>query len=262
MQSTAAGGPPDPKQMSSLSGKTIVITRPAEDAAELASKLRERGATVIEAPSIRIEELEDTTELDRVIRMLAAGDFAWVSFTSPRAVDAVCERLRRFGLPPRIPAKVAAVGPATAEKLRDRGVEVDLLADPHTTEALAGQFPSGEGRVLFPRADIAPEGLEERFREKGWTPVRVDAYRTRYLEELPAEAREALEGAAVDAVVFTSSSTVEGFVRMAGVPGGPSIVCIGPVTADAARRAGLWVDEVAEPHTVDGIVAALENLWS
>ena len=248
--------------MTSLDGRTILVTRPAEESGELASRLRDRGATVIEAPSIRIEDLEDTTELDRAIRLLAAGDFAWVSFTSPRAVDAVCERLHRFGLPPRIPAKVAAIGPATAERLRDRGVEIDLLADPHTTEALAGAFPAGEGRVLFPRADIAPEGLETRFREKGWTPVRVDAYRTRYLDELPAEAREALEDAAVDAVVFTSASTVEGFVHMAGVPRGPSVVCIGPVTADAARRAGLWVDEVAEPHTVDGIVMAVENLYS
>ncbi|MFN2543581.1 MAG: uroporphyrinogen-III synthase [Actinomycetota bacterium] len=244
----------------SLEGRTILITRPAEESSELASQLRERGARVIEAPSIEIVELEDTTELDRAVRMLAAGDFAWISFTSPRAVDSVLERVHRFGLPPRIPSRVAAVGPATAEKLAEAGVEVELVADPHTTNALAEAFPSGEGRVLFPRADIAPEGLEERFREKGWTPVRVDAYRTRYLEVLPDAAREALNDGSVDALVFTSASTVEGFVRMAGVRREPS-VAIGPVTADAASRAGFWVDEVAEPHTVDGIVRALENLY-
>jgi uroporphyrinogen III methyltransferase/synthase len=245
-----------------LEGRTVLITRPVEDSSELAAKLRELGARVIEAPTIEIVALEDTTELDRAIRALAAGEFAWVSFTSPRAVDAVLDAMRRFGLPPRLPSKVAAVGPATAGKLGEAGVTVDLLADPHTTEALAEQFPSGEGQVLFPRADIAPEGLEERFREKGWTPVRVDAYLTRYLDAFPEEAEKALGDGGVDAVVFTSSSTVEGFVRMAGVRREPSVVCIGPVTADAAARAGFWVDEVAEPHTVDGIVRALDNLWS
>ena len=248
--------------MKPLQGRTILITRPAEDASSLAETLRERGANVIEAPAIAIEPLEDATELDRAIRELAAGEFAWIVFTSPRAVDAVCERLHRFGLPPRVPAKVAAVGPTTAQNLRDRTIEPDLVADPHTTEALADQFPSGEGRVLLPRADIAPEGLEERFREKGWTAVRVDAYRTRYLDELPPDAAEALHRGDVQAVVFTSSSTVESFLRMVGERREPDAVAIGPVTAATARRAGFRVVAVADPHTVDGIVQALENLLS
>jgi uroporphyrinogen III methyltransferase/synthase len=228
----------------------------------LAARLRELGATVIEVPSIRIAPLEDTTELDRAVRSLAAGEFAWVAFTSPRGVDAVLRVMRRFGLPPRVSAKVAAVGPATAARLREAEIAVDLLADPHTTEALADAFPSGEGRILFPRADIAPEGLEDRFRAKGWTAVRVDAYRTEYAGVLTDDGRAALDGGVVDAVVFTSSSTVEGFVRMAGVPTGPRAVAIGPVTADAARRAGFRVAAVAEPHTVDGIVDAVDNLFA
>jgi uroporphyrinogen-III synthase len=246
----------------SLEGRTILVTRPVRDAGELTERLRERGARVVEAPAIEIVELEDATELDRAIRQLAAGDFAWVSFTSPRAVDAVCDRLHRFGLPPRIPSKIAAVGPATAKRLADVDLEVDLLADPHTTDALADAFPAGAGRVLLPRADIAPEGLEERLRERGWTPVRVDAYQTRYPDELPDEARRALDEGGVDAVVFTSSSTVEGFVRLVGPRLGTPAVCIGPVTSDAALRAGFSVKAVADPHTVDGIVEAVDNLFS
>jgi len=245
-----------------LRGRTILVTRPAEDARSLASRLQDAGATVIEAPAIEIEPVSDTSELDRAIKELAAGEFAWVSFTSPRAVDAVCERLRRFGLPPRIPAKVAAVGPVTAETLRERGVQVDLLADPHTTAALAEAFPTGEGRVLMPRADIAPDGLEEALERKGWAAVRVDAYRTRFPDELPPEAADALREGRVDAVTFTSASTVEGLAGLVRVPEGVRVVCIGPVTADAARRAGLAVAAMAEPHTVDGIVRALENLFS
>ena len=245
-----------------LRGRTILVTRPVHDAGDLAPRLRRLDARVVEAPAIEIVELTDTTELDRAVRQLAAGQFAWVSFTSPRAVHAVLERLHRFGLPPRLPAKVAAVGPATAGRLAAAGVNVHLLADPHTTDALAEAFPAGEGRVFLPRADIAPEGLEERFRTKGWTPVRVDAYGTRYPESLPDAARKVLDAGEVDAIVFTSSSTVEGFVRLAGVPTQPDAVCIGPVTAHAARRAGFRVRTVADPHSVDGIVRALENLYS
>src|SRR6266702_6775141 len=213
-------------------------------------------------PTIEIEPVEDSTELDRAVRRLAAGEFAWVSFSSPRAVDVLLGRLHRFGLPPRLPAKVAAVGPATAKRLVAAGVHADLVADPHTTAALGEAFPEGAGKVLLPRADIAPEGLEEVFTRKGWTPVRVEAYRTRFPEALPEEARRLLDADEVDAIVFTSASTVQGFARMAGVPGRACAVCIGPVTADAARRAGFEVCWVAEPHTIDGLVATLEEVFA
>jgi uroporphyrinogen-III synthase len=245
-----------------LQGRTILITRPAEESGSLAEQLAARGARAIESPSIEITELEDTAELDQAVRELAAGGFAWVCFTSPRAVDAVLGAMRRHGLPPRLPARIAAIGPATADTLRGAGVEIDLLADPHTTDALADDFPTGQGRVLFPRADIAPDGLEDRFRAKGWTPVRVDAYRTRFPEAPTDEARRALDEEAVDAIVFTSASTVEGFVRQVGARNGPSVVAIGPVTAEAAPAAGFTVADVAVPHTVDGIVRSLENLFS
>ena len=217
---------------------------------------------MIEAPTIEIVPLDDTSELDEAVRKLAAGGFSWVSFSSPRAVDAVLDRLHAFGLPPRLPARIAAVGPSTAERLRVAGIETDLLASPHTTNALARAFPAGEGGVLLPRADLASEDLEDALRAKGWTPVRVTAYRTRFPDRLATEAREALEGGAVDAIVFTSASTVRGFAQTAGVPNGPRVVCIGPVTAEAAKRAGFTMDAIAEPHTVDGIVRAVENLWT
>jgi uroporphyrinogen-III synthase len=118
--------------------------------------------------------------------------------------------------------------------------------------------------VLLARANIAPEGLEEQLVRKGWTPVRVDAYRTRLASRLPDAVATALRAGAVDAVTFTSASTVDGFtgavrplthegVRM------PRAVAIGPVTAAAARRAGLKVVAVAQPHTIEGLVAALER---
>jgi uroporphyrinogen-III synthase len=242
-----------------LSGRTVIITRPAEDSASLADMLRSEGAEVLDAPAIEIVPVSHTFALDRAVRELAGGDFAWVSFSSPRAVDVVVARLDSLTLGRSIRARVAAVGPATADRARQVGWTVDLLAEPHTTLALAGSFPEGKGRVLLPRADIAPEGLEGRLAAKGWTPVRVDAYRTRVPDSLPAVVAEALQARRAEAVVFTSASTVRGFASMAGVKGIPRAVCIGPVTAEAAREAGFEVVAVAHAHTLQGVVDAVRS---
>jgi uroporphyrinogen-III synthase len=241
-----------------LSGRTILVTRPQERASELIESLLARGAAAIEAPAIRLEPAPPGSALDRAIHALAAGRYSWVVFTSPKTVE-VCfsrgEALRSSG----IPARVAAVGDGTAEALRRHGREPDLVPRTFTTAALGRSFPRGEGKVLLPRADIASPDLEEAVRAKGWTPVRVTAYRTIVPRSLPREARRAIEDSRVDAIVFTSASTVHGFVRLAGVMTGPKVVCMGPVTARAARQAGLRVHAVARPHTVDGLISALER---
>jgi uroporphyrinogen-III synthase len=108
--------------------------------------------------------------------------------------------------------------------------------------------------------------LEAAVAAKGWTPVRVDAYRTRLIRSLPGEVRTALKAGRVDAVTFTSVSTVDGFLGAAGAtldaaPHRPKAVCIGPVTAQAARSGGLRVAGVARPHTIEGLVATLERVF-
>jgi uroporphyrinogen III methyltransferase / synthase len=103
--------------------------------------------------------------------------------------------------------------------------------------------------------------LEAALAANGWSPVRVDAYRTRMARTLPAGARAALRDGDVDAITFTSASTVRGFVGSTGVVrGNPKIVSIGPVTAREAREHGLRVSAVARPHTIEGLVAALERV--
>ncbi len=112
----------------------------------------------------------------------------------------------------------------------------------------------------MPRADVAPEGFEDALAAKGWTPIRVEAYRTRFPRSLPAEARAALRAGEVDAVTFTSASAVRGFVGAIGpVKGAPKVVCIGPVTAREARAHGFTVHAVAKPHTLEGLVEAVER---
>jgi uroporphyrinogen-III synthase len=116
--------------------------------------------------------------------------------------------------------------------------------------------------VLCARADIAPEGLEDALAAKGWSPTRVDAYRTVFPKTLPTRATAALAAGEVDAITFTSASTVRGFQQALGateIAGKPKVVCIGPVTARRAREAGMTVRAVADPHTTDGLVDALER---
>ncbi len=246
---------------SMLSGRTIFVTRPERESASLAQMLRREGADPIEAPAVEILPPKDLKPLDSAVKELAKGAYEWACFTSPRAAEMLAARLVVLGLPIAIPAEVAAVGESTAKYLRDLGVEPALVPRDFTTRALAAEFPRGAGKVLLPRVDIATHELEDALREKGWTPVRVTAYRTRYPDSLPDDARAALDAGRVQALVFTASSTVEGFVKMAGVPDGPFVVCIGPVTAGTARKHGFRVDEIAEPHTVDGIMEALKRLF-
>jgi uroporphyrinogen-III synthase len=242
--------------VAALAGTTVVVTRPAGEASMLSDLLRGEGAEVLEAPAIEILPASDTGPLDEAVADLCEGEFAWVVFSSPRAVDAVCERMAALEYRRGIAAMIAAVGPATAAALVEAGFHVHLVADPHTTEALASQFPAGRGRVLLPRADIAPPGMEEALESKGWTAVRVVAYRTGMSATLPDDVRIALAAGRVDAVAFTSASTVRGYAALTKDRRSPA-VAIGPVTARAAREEGFRVAAVASPHTIEGVASAV-----
>lgn len=246
----------------SLQGRTILVTRPERDAGALPSLLREAGATAIEAPTIVILPAEDPGPLDDALQDVMDGEYEWMVLTSPAGVEAIDARMVELGLAPPLPVRVATIGTSTAESLeRDLHMSPDLVPTRFTSEALGREFPPGRGRVLLPRVDIAPPGLEENLEAKGWTPVRVTAYRTRHPESFPPEAEAALAAGEVDAVVFTSSSTAEGFAKSAGVDHHLKVVAIGPVTAATAEGLGFVVDAVAETHTIEGVVEACERLF-
>jgi uroporphyrinogen-III synthase len=239
-----------------LARRTVLVTRPHPEADELARLLRRRGARAIVAPGIELAPVHSAA-LTKALAELSDGAFAWVTLTSPRTVQVLSDSLK----PREVRAEVAAVGEGTAEAFRRWSRrDADLVPKTFTTEGLARAFPRGRGRVLMPRADVAPAGLEDALQRKGWRPTRVEAYRTRSARRLPLEARTALERAEVDAVTFTSASTVRGFLGALGaVKGNPKVVCIGPVTAREAREHGLRVHAVASPHTIEGLVAAVER---
>jgi uroporphyrinogen-III synthase len=246
--------------MKPLAGKTVLVTRPADQSLELVRRLRGLGASPIVAPTIEIAPARTAT-LTKALRDLRAGRFAWITLTSRSTVEMLASRLESAS---DVRAKVAAIGEGTGAAFRAWARRpADLMPATFTTSGLARAFPRGEGPVLCARADVAPAGLEDALALKGWSPVRVDAYRTRMVRTLPLEARVALRDGRVDAITFTSASTVRGFVEATGViRGNPKVVSIGPVTAREAREHGLRVSAVARPHTIEGLVAAIERVLS
>ena len=185
------------------------------------------------------------------IAMRASGlGFRVVGYdTSPKRVHALRDA-RSFG-----PARIAAIGEATAEALAAHGLVADLVPERFVAESLVDAFPDGPGRVLLPQAADARDVLAEGLSARGWEVDVVEAYRTERVRPSP-DALAAVRSAQV--VTFTSSSTVTGFLDAVDRSDVPSIVaCIGPVTADTARSLGLHVDMVAGTHTVDGLVDAL-----
>ena len=235
-----------------LFGRQVVVTRARSQAAGLVGRLRRVGAETLEVATI---EVTDPADGGAALRTAAAraGDFAWVCLASPNAVErlfACLHDARSLGA-----ARVAAVGPGTAESLAARGVVADLVPPSSLAESLVEAFPVGPGRVLLPQAAAALPVLASGLTAKGWQVHAVEAYRTRPATPPP----DALAAAAkADAIAFTSSSTVENWLAVAGPASTPPVVaCIGPVTAATASRLGLQVSVVAADHTVDGLVAAV-----
>jgi uroporphyrinogen-III synthase len=240
-----------------LEGRTILVTRPADQAAPLVRELERRGARVLVAPTIRLAPARSAA-LTAALKDLVTGRFEWLVLTSQRTVQVFRDRIDS---PRDVRAKVAAIGDGTAAAFRDwTRRDPDLQPSTFTTEALARAFPRGSGRVLCARADIAPEGLEDALASKGWEPLRVVAYRTHLATSFPREVRHAVLWDEIDAVTFTSASTVRGFVNALGRRWGRfRIVCIGPVTSREARMRLGAVHGVAKPHTIEGLVDAVER---
>jgi len=250
-----------------LAGRRIVVTRARAQARELRELLEVEGAEVIDFPTIRTTAPHDYAPADRAIAHL--GEYRWVVFTSGTGVAAFIDRIRVLGCSPealRAP-RLAAIGPGTAGALRARGFEAELAPDEFRAEALVAAFARENlhgARVLIPRAAEARSVLPDGLRARGAIVDVVPVYRTQLEQEHPPEIRQRLLDGPVDAVTFTSSSTVRNFLALLGSEAarslrGALVACIGPVTAATAREAGLEVAVVADTYTIPGLVAALRS---
>ncbi len=238
-----------------LFGKRILVTRSRAQASALSELLAAAGAVPVEFPTIRTETLPPADDL--LPRLLAAD---WIVVTSANGLPALLEQVEASGADIRAlgSARLAAIGPATAETLTTHHLVVDYLAERFVAESLAEGFPDPAGlRIVIARAEEARDVLPEMLTARGAIVDVIPVYRT-----VP-EAGEAPDLATLDAITFTSSSTVKNF--RAQVPGpvdGPVIASIGPVTSETARELGLTVDVEAEPYTVPDLVQALEAFFA
>jgi len=247
--------------------KRILVTRPRIQADPFVNGLRAAGFEPIYFPVIEIQPIEDSPELVEAFKVIDKYD--WIVFTSVNAVDVV---FNKFSAPLKkngAGVKVAAIGPKTAGALQARGVTPDFVPEEYVAEAILPGLGDLVGKwVLLPRAEIARKALPEAIVKAGGTAHEIAVYKT--LPAQPTAEGLAAMRSGVDIVTFTSPSTVVNFLAMAGrngldplhLPGDPLFVCIGPITAQAAREEGLVDLVVAGEYTTEGIIQALAKLQS
>ncbi|MEO7042415.1 MAG: uroporphyrinogen-III synthase [Gemmatimonadaceae bacterium] len=237
-----------------LAGRRVVVTRFEPDDGPLATALRRAGAEPVVVPLIGIAPLAaDVPDANRSIQ-----EFDWIAFTSANGVRIFWARLSESEQSAfRIHRGIASVGPATARAIANLGATSALVAPEFVAESLADALGDVHGKsILWPRAAGARSVLSATLRQRGATVTDQILYDTVALT-IPERTRESILEA--DAITFTSPSAVRAFVASFGTGRRPLVVCIGPVTADAARAAGLNVTAVAGIFTLDGLVSALTD---
>jgi uroporphyrinogen III methyltransferase/synthase len=250
-----------------LSGKRIVVTRTRVQAGVLTEQLRGLGADVIELPTIRIEPPTDLRAFAELVQDSHAYD--WIVFTSVNGVNAffdlfykLYDDAREIGA-----ARIAAIGPATAQRIKDFHMHVDLQPEEFVAESLAREFKKHGGvenlRILIARAEKARDLLPKELSALGAIVDEGFAYRTvpETRDDIGARRRLLEEGA--DLITFTSSSTVENFLAL-GLPwpARMEVASIGPITSKTARDHGLAVAVEARRHDIPGLVEAIRKFFS
>lgn len=245
-----------------LTGRTIIVTRAADQAGEFSSQLSAYGATVLECPTIQICEPESWDDLDKSIQSLRFFD--WLILTSSNAVRYFFERLKDNGFDCRAlgSTKICVVGPRTAESIKSFGIIPDLIPEDYKAEGVVAafeQFSVQNMNILFPCADLARDVIPRRLTEMGATVTAPVIYRNVFPDRLCPETIFALEKRKVDCISFTSSSTVRNLARMLGpellsiMLKGVAIASIGPITSKTCREFGLKVDIEPREYTIKAL---------
>ena len=252
-----------------LFGQTVVVTRTRHQASALSTQLRVLGACVLEAPTIELappDAPDEVRRLEDAVRGI--GTYDWLVLTSVNGVDAMIERMRAAGLDGRSlgGVRLAAIGVATAERLRESFLSPEVVPEEYVAESLAeslARYNLRGKRVLLLRADIARPALREALTRCGASCDDVAIYRTMRPASLPAEVIERLNAGGVDWVTFSSSSTFTNFVDLVGVERLRSLsppmrlASIGPITSKTIRDAGFAPAVEASEHTIPGLVRAI-----
>jgi uroporphyrinogen III methyltransferase/synthase len=254
-----------------MKGKKILITRAREQSGDFVTHLKKMGAEVIEFPTIEIVPPTTWKGLDRAIDQLEFYD--WIIFTSANGVNFFFDRLKEKGEDHLLPSsfKVCAIGPATAYQLKDRGIQVDYVPKEFIAESILkgfGEMAVKGRRILLARAKEAREVLPKGLRKMGAVVDVVETHRTIKPKGGAARLRQLLTDGGIDAITFTSSSTVNHFAgllkqdELKKLLKGIAIACIGPITARTAKRWGMKVQIQPKEYTIPALTQAIAKYFS
>ncbi len=249
--------------MKGLLGRRVLLTRPRGQGERLARAVEAEGGHVLWIPVLEIVPLSPGEEERKVLASLSSYD--WCAFTSENAVRAFLDWVEGAGVRWPLRLRVAAVGPATARALQARGRPADLLPETQTGQALAHLLTARHrpGRILIPGGNLAQKDLPERLEAAGWEVTRLVCYENRPVSLTAADLYAIEQG--LDAAVFASPSAVKALWDQApesvrNVLRAAACVPMGPSTAEALRAAGLEVAVLPASSTVEGLLAALEEV--
>ena len=248
-----------------LFGKRIVVTRTRQQAGGLSKQLADLGANVIEIPTIRIEPPEDLKAFAQLV--MDSHTYDWLVFTSPNGVDKFFEIFYKLYSDARSigGVKIAAIGPGTAERIKQYHLAVDLLPQKFVAEGLVEAFKEQEienQTVLWVKAEQTREILANELTGMRAIVDEAIAYRT-VPESGNHEAIVRFKEEGADVITFTSSSTVEHFLDLGlTLPEGIKIASIGPITSDTLMKRGLKIDIEAKEHSIPGLVRAIQGHYA
>ncbi len=251
-----------------LFGRRIVVTRESNKVSSFAREIRAIGAETIEFPTIESTAPDSYAILDAALARLEVFD--WIVFTSATGVERFMWRLRdlRKDIRALAKARIAAIGPATAQLLREYALTVDAIPTEYRAEAIIGAIGIGKIRgahILIPRAQIAREVLPRMLSDSDAAEVLVaPAYKTIKPSGAAIDrVRESLSATGYDLVAFTSSSSASNFVEVVGKPKpGAKAAAIGPITAETAKRLGFEVVVKPGEYTIAALTAAIREYFA
>ena len=241
-----------------LAGWKVLVTRPKGRSSRTADELRRRGAEVLELPSIRTVPLEDQHELINAFEKITS--YHWIVFTSPTGAELFFEELKKAHRDIRslLGVQIAAIGQGTAKVLEDRGILVDLIPEVYDGDSLGEVLAAklqGDEKILLPRARKGNQNLVKILKEQGAEVDDIPTYDTVYESSRLIQIDKEIENGSIDCVVFTSASTVKGFVESTKLSDYSHVTaaCIGKQTKTAADAYGMQT-YMSEKATIDSLI--------
>ena len=247
-----------------LAGWKVLVTRPRQHISKTADLLRQKGAEVLELPSICTVPVEDNSRLYEAFEKLDI--YQWIIFTSPAGVEIFFDEMDRKEMDVRSlgQAKIAVIGEGTKKKLKEHHLLADFVPSVYDGDTLGAELAKelqGNEKILIPRAEAGNKKLTELLEQTGAKVDDIATYTTCYEKSRLIDEKKELETGSVDCVVFTSASTVKGFVEDTKGLDYTKVkaACIGKQTKAAADVYGMQT-RMAKKATIESLIELVEEM--